>query len=77
MSEVEYWNKFYNKQQAVNYPSRFAEFCLDKYISPGMRILEIGSGNGRDSFYFAENGVYTTGLDQSDVATKYNSERAV
>lgn len=77
MSEVEYWNGFYNKQQAVNYPSRFAEFCLSKFITPGMRILEIGSGNGRDSFYFAENGVHTIGLDQSDVVTKANSERAL
>ena len=29
---------------------------VEKYLRPGMRILEIGAGTGRYSHYFAQNG---------------------
>ena len=29
---------------------------VEKYLKPGMRILEIGAGTGRYSHYFAQNG---------------------
>ena len=31
-------------------------YYIEKYLKPGMRILEIGAGTGRYSHYFAQNG---------------------
>ena len=39
-------------------------------------MLELGCGNGRDAFYFAQNGIPIVGLDQSDVAITANNARA-
>ena len=29
---------------------------VEKYLQPGMRIMEVGAGTGRYSHYFAQNG---------------------
>ncbi len=60
-----YWESFYKKRQAVNFPSTFAEFCVADYIPTGSTILELGSGNGRDAFYFSENQNNVIAIDQS------------
>ena len=35
---------------------------VEKYLKPGMRILEIGAGTGRYSHYFAQNGYDVDGF---------------
>ena len=60
-----YWNSFYKDRRAVNFPSSFAEFCVNNYISKYSRIVEIGSGNGRDALYFIENQHQVVAVDQS------------
>lgn len=39
---------------------------IDKYISKGDKILEVGAATGRYSFYFAENGFDVTALELSE-----------
>jgi len=56
-----------------NIPSRavvaFAKFLKKQKVSPeGLHILDLGSGIGRNSFYFAERGAQVTGLEISKTA---------
>ncbi|MGL5347552.1 MAG: class I SAM-dependent methyltransferase, partial [Peptostreptococcaceae bacterium] len=39
---------------------------LDKHISKGDKVLEVGAATGRYSFYFAENGCEVTALELSE-----------
>ena len=61
-----YWNKYYSKKLGVQEPSSFAVYAL-KMMSDGDSILELGCGNGRDSFFFADNGIQVFALDQSKI----------
>ena len=61
-----YWNKYYSKKLGVQEPSSFAVYVL-KMMSDGDSILELGCGNGRDSFFFAEHGIQVFALDQSEI----------
>jgi len=57
----EYWKNFY-KTHTTREPSSFARFCL-KYINK--EVVDVGCGDGRDSYYFAKNGVYVHGIDKA------------
>lgn len=41
---------------------------LTKYLERGCRVLDLGCGSGRDSFFLAENGYRVWGIDISQVA---------
>jgi adenylylsulfate kinase-like enzyme/ubiquinone/menaquinone biosynthesis C-methylase UbiE len=71
-----YWDSYYGKKKAAPAtPTMFAQFCKDKFLEAGQVILEIGCGNGRDSFYFAEANPVIA-IDASEVAVKINREIA-
>ncbi len=72
----EYWDQYYMRNGGVHYPTPFAEECARRWIPAGSRILELGSGNGRDAFFFAEHGHQVAGIDQSEFITAQNSARA-
>lgn len=66
-----YWNEFYSKtHQEIEKPSLFAQFVYNEYLQDrkGAKIVEFGCGNGRDSIYFAKNGLNVTGIDSSVVS---------
>ena len=63
MNNKEYWDSFYNNFD-INEPTTFAKFCM-KYIGQGENIIDIGCGNGRDSYFFAKNKIKVTGIDMS------------
>ena len=65
MMDKNYWNIFYKNRSAVNFPSSFAEFCIENYIDTNSKILELGSGNGRDALYFSEKQNHVIAVDQS------------
>ena len=69
-----YWDNWYRKQIAPALPSSFAEFCL-KYLSPSNTIIDMGCGNGRDSFFFGSKGFETLGVDYSEIAIQNNIEK--
>ena len=53
-----FWNKHYENFE-IHESSRFAQYCLDKHITPEDTVIELGCGNGRD------------GLALSHVVSKY------
>lgn len=63
--DVEYWNHFYENNLDIEYPSLFAQNIVNMLVK-GRNLLELGCGNGRDSFFFAENGINVTAIDASD-----------
>lgn len=70
MDDTEYWNSFYKNIKIDNLgPSSFATFIGDK-ITNQDKILELGCGNGRDTFFFAERCREIVGIDSSILTIK-------
>ena len=67
-----YWEKYYSKHgndDGINHQSSFSEFCLEKFFyDRKLTIIELGSGNGRDSIYFASHNHKIIAVDQSSAA---------
>ena len=61
-----YWNKYYSKNPRLQEQTSFAIHVLNM-MSAGDAILELGCGNGRDSFFFAGHGIQVYALDQSEI----------
>ncbi|MGI9602950.1 MAG: class I SAM-dependent methyltransferase [Acidimicrobiales bacterium] len=76
MDDHEYWDEFYGAHNAVGYPSPFAEFCESHFLDDTSHILELGPGNGRDTFYFYDHGHQVTAVDQSEAAVEQCRHRA-
>ncbi|MDG2345730.1 MAG: class I SAM-dependent methyltransferase [Opitutae bacterium] len=70
----DYWNAFYQKFQRHT-PSQFCVSIVTE-IDEGATIVELGSGNGRDSHYLASQGYITVALDLSHEAIKRCKEHA-
>lgn len=62
---LEYW-KQYNAQGIVMRPSTFAYFCMP-YLNKGESLLDVCCGNGRDTNYFAEQGLTVISFDYETV----------
>ena len=69
MSEEKYWSRHYkneNKNENINIePSPFAKWCYSRHGEEMARgiLVDVGCGNGRDTFFFAEKGVKCIGID--------------
>lgn len=61
-----YWDAFY-KNNFKHTPSQFC-VCVLTELAKDAVIVELGSGNGRDSLYFANQGHMTVALDLSHEA---------
>ena len=68
-NEIMYWSTFYKKFNEST-PSNFACFIMKflNSIDYPLRILDVGCGNGRDSYYLSSK-YNTTGIDISVVPT--------
>ncbi len=65
-----YWNQYYARRpEILGKPSNFA-VSVSKEMEAGKHLLELGCGNGRDSLFFMEQGLYVTGVDASDEAIR-------
>tara|TARA_B110000977_G_scaffold192130_1_gene265238 strand:- start:3066 stop:3719 length:654 start_codon:yes stop_codon:yes gene_type:complete len=64
----EYWNSFYQRFQRHT-PSQFCVSVVTD-IEDGTTVVELGSGNGRDSHYLAGQGYITVAMDLSQEAIK-------
>jgi len=67
MSKV--WDKIYESDSAFfgDEPSHFATLCLREMKTNNVKkLLELGAGQGRDSIFFASNGIQVAALDYSN-----------
>ena len=71
---IGYWNKF-SKKKIISNESTFAKFTYAKIKNKKGKILDIGCGNGRDSFFFNKKGYDVTGIDISQKAIQKNSKK--
>lgn len=69
-----YWNGYYKKINVVSSPSDFAKFVLKKIKKTKGLLIDIGCGNGRDTFYFIKNKIHTLGCDHSLTVIKKNNK---
>ncbi len=58
-----YWEEYYKKNGA-SWCSDFATFC-SRNIPEKSTIIDLGCGNGRDSYYFSRQGHSVVGVDYS------------
>ncbi len=76
----QYWNKYYNKKKKQK-ASNFAVFIFKKFIEKNikknshLKLVDIGCGDGRDSFYFSKKKIETIGIDASRNAIKNNKKK--
>lgn len=71
MSEV--WNKVYKSDSAFfgEEPSNFALLCFNHMkANNATKVLELGAGHGRDTTFFASNGIEVEALDYSVAAVE-------
>ena len=62
-----YWDKYYLSKNKINLPTQFASFvALElKIIYKINNIVEFGSGNFRDTFFFIDYNFNVTAVDPS------------
>jgi|TARA_B110000238_G_C16129013_1_gene440574 cyclopropane fatty-acyl-phospholipid synthase-like methyltransferase len=70
----QYWDAFYQTNHRHT-PSQFCA-CILTEIEPATVVVELGSGNGRDSHYFASQGHTTAAMDLSKEAIKSCEDHA-
>ena len=69
MSEI--WNRIYSSDASFfgDDPSKFGLECYNEFKKHGVKkILELGCGQGRDTIFFASNGLDIVAIDSSHVA---------
>jgi tellurite methyltransferase len=68
-----YWDKFYKKKLKISKPSSFAKFVFN-YLKKNKSIIDIGCGNGRDSFFFNKKNLDVIGVEKSKTAIDNNNK---
>jgi SAM-dependent methyltransferase len=67
----EIWNKVYSSDASFfgDVPSNFGLNCHEEFKKHGVKkLLELGCGQGRDTTFFASNGIDVVAIDSSRVA---------
>ena len=72
--DIKFWDKVYSDRNVTLAPSTFSEFCCKRFLNNIDCIIDLGCGNGRDSFCFLDNGFKVIALDQCDEAMKISIE---
>lgn len=77
--EENYWDNFYSfieKTDNKMPPSQFAAFCRLELVHLNInQLIEIAAGEGRDSIFFASQGIQTIALDKSSEAVNFLKKR--
>ena len=66
-----HWAEFYERQPRMTVPSSFAASIAADLADPCW-IVDVGCGDGRDSFFFASLGHHVLGLDAAGTAIEGN-----
>jgi len=61
-----YWKKLYKKNIVPKKESNFAKFVFNYIRKNKLKgsLLDVGCGNGRDTFYFFNKGMHVMGIDK-------------
>lgn len=65
--DKKYWDGYYTDHYSKSKPTSFAKSIINTLPKTTCKLLEIGCGNGRDSFYFSGKGHDVSAFDQSEV----------
>lgn len=65
-----YWEAYYATHKEPNDESMFAKFACP-FLQEGDSLYELGCGNGRDSIFFARQGIKVLGFDQCESEIEY------
>ena len=65
--DKKYWDGYYTDHHSKSKPTSFAKSIINTLPKTTCKLLEIGCGNGRDSFYFSGKGHDVSAFDQSEV----------
>jgi len=79
MEQKIHWDNIFARNRAFfgEEPSDFARLSLELFQKEGVHsLLELGCGQGRDTFLFARNGIEVTALDYSETAVSAVKEKA-
>ena len=76
-----FWNEFYsNREKVIPFFVNKPDENLVGYFNDGImnsgKVLEIGSGPGRNAIYFAEKGCHVDAIDLSEQSIQWAIERA-
>ncbi|NUO77440.1 MAG: class I SAM-dependent methyltransferase [Lysobacter sp.] len=71
-----YWNSYYGHADGMSAiaPSQFAAFLMGE-LAPGSMVVDLGCGTGRDTLFFAQQGLNVVGVDASQVAIDFCERR--
>lgn len=72
INDLKYWNNFYGNKDPKSLSSNFAKFIKKNFVNKNTNILEIGTGNGRDAFYFEKYTNNIIAIDQSKIIINKN-----
>lgn len=76
--KINYWEEYYKKKNKTFKPSNFAKFLINKkFIKKDSVVLDLGCGDGRDTFYFSNNVKKVFGFDKSKIIIKKNSKLSI
>lgn len=68
-----YWNSFYLKKNKDK-NSTFAKFIKKRFLNKRRgRLIDLGCGDGRDTFYLSDINNETLGIDKSKIIIKKNN----
>ena len=70
---ISYWNNYYVLNNKKNKESNFAKFIKKKFLKKNDILLDVASGDGRDTFFFSKFAKYVYGIDKSKAVIKLNN----
>ena len=71
-----YWNLFYIKK-TKDKPSTFAKYIKKNFLNKKKgKLIDLGCGDGRDTFYLSHSNIKTLGIDKSQIIKKKNNKLA-
>ena len=68
-----YWDNYYRNKKKNTKASNFSQFFLKNFLDKNSVLLDIGTGDGRDAFFFHNKVKLIFAMDQSSVAIKNNN----
>ena len=70
-----FWDYYYKNKKNFSRPSNFARYCFNNFLKSEKKILDIGCGDGRDSFFFEKKKLIVFAIDKCEIIINKNLAR--